>query len=87
MCGIGQGRSNISSAWISRARQVQSKVDVIFTTSYRAALATKTGTTLPVVVFNAGDPVATGLVNSLARSGGHLTGISDLAAELAPKRL
>lgn len=66
---------------------VAGKVDVIYAVNYRAALAAKNGTTLPVVVMSAGDPVATGLVDSLARPGGHLTGIGDLAAELAPKRL
>jgi putative ABC transport system substrate-binding protein len=66
---------------------VASKVDVIYALSHRVALTAKNGTTLPVVVFSAGDPVATGLVESLARPGGHLTGIADLAAELAPKRL
>ena len=66
---------------------VASKVEVILAISYPAALAAKNGTSLPVVVFSAGDPVATGLVDSLARPGGHLTGIADLAAELAPKRL
>jgi putative tryptophan/tyrosine transport system substrate-binding protein len=66
---------------------VASKVDVIYAVSYRAALAAKVGTTLPVVVVSAGDPVATGLVDSLAQPGGHLTGIADIAAELAPKRL
>src|SRR5262249_47820893 len=54
---------------------------------YPAALAAKKGTTLPVVVYSAGDPVATGLVESLARPGGNLTGISDLTVELSPKRL
>jgi len=66
---------------------IASKVDVIFAINHRVALAAKNGTTLPVVVFSAGDPVATGLVESLARPGGHMTGIADLAAELAPKRL
>ena len=66
---------------------VASKVDVIYAVGYPAALVAKNGTTLPVVVVSAGDPVATGLVDSLARPGGHLTGIGDLAAELAPKRL
>ena len=66
---------------------VASKVDVIFAVSYRVALVAKKETTIPVVVFSAGDPVATGLVDSLARPGGHMTGIADLAAELAPKRL
>jgi len=66
---------------------VASKVDVIVTSGYPAALAAKQGTTLPVVVINAGDPVGTGLANSLARPGGHLTGISDVSAEVTPKRL
>jgi putative tryptophan/tyrosine transport system substrate-binding protein len=50
-------------------------------------LIAKKGTTLPVVVFAAGDPVAAGLVDSLARPGGNLTGISDVAAELSAKRM
>ncbi len=66
---------------------VASKVDVIVTTGYPAALAAKQGTTLPVVAFAAGDPVGTGLVASLARPGGNLTGISDVSAEVTPKRL
>ena len=64
-----------------------SKVDVIVTITYPAALAAKQGTTLPVVAFGAGDPVGTGLVESLARPGGHLTGISDVSADLTPKRM
>jgi putative tryptophan/tyrosine transport system substrate-binding protein len=63
-------------------------VDVIVTFSYPAAVAAKEGAgDLPVVVIGSGDPVGSGLVVSLARPGGHLTGISDVAAELAPKRL
>jgi putative tryptophan/tyrosine transport system substrate-binding protein len=50
-------------------------------------LAAKQGTTLPVVAYSAGDPVGTGLADSLARPGGHLTGISDVSAEVTPKRL
>lgn len=37
--------------------------------------------------FTAGDPVGTGLVDSLARPGGHITGISDVSAEMTPKRM
>jgi len=66
---------------------VASQVDVIATTGYPTALAAKQGTTLPVVAVNAGDPVGTGLVNSLARPDGNLTGISDVSAEVTPKRL
>jgi ABC-type uncharacterized transport system substrate-binding protein len=62
------------------------KVDVVFALGYPAALALK-GTTLPVVSYTTGDPVGTGLVESLARPGGNITGISDVSAEVTPKRL
>jgi putative tryptophan/tyrosine transport system substrate-binding protein len=67
---------------------VASKVDVIVTTSYPAALAAKQGSgAVPVVAVNTGDPLGTRLIDSLARPGGNMTGVSDVAAELAPKRL
>jgi putative tryptophan/tyrosine transport system substrate-binding protein len=69
------------------AELAASKVDLIVTSGYPAALAAKNGTSLPVVAINAGDPVGTGLVPSLARPGGNLTGISDVSAEVTPKRL
>jgi putative ABC transport system substrate-binding protein len=68
---------------------VASNVDVILTFSFPAALAAKNATTtIPIVSTEAGgDPVETGLVKSLSRPGGNLTGVSDMAIELAPKRL
>ena len=69
------------------AELVASKVEVIIALGYQPALAAKQGTTVPVVVFSAGDPVATGLADGLARPGGHVTGISDVSAEVTPKRL
>jgi ABC-type uncharacterized transport system substrate-binding protein len=64
------------------------KVDVIITFGYPAALAAKTiATELPVVCSGAGDPVATGLAQSLAHPGGNLTGVTELATELSAKRL
>src|SRR4051794_3860681 len=70
------------------AELLASKVDVIVAFSYRVAAAAKEGTsTVPTVIFSAGDPVKTHLVASLNRPGGNITGISDVAAELAPKRL
>ena len=70
------------------AELVAAKVDVIVTFSYPAAAAAKEGTgTISTVIFGGGDPVKTHLVASLNRPGGNVTGISDVAAELAPKRL
>jgi ABC transporter substrate binding protein len=57
-----------------------SKVDVVFALGYPAALAMK-GTAIPVVSYTTGDPVGTGLVESLARPGGNITGISDVSAK------
>jgi putative ABC transport system substrate-binding protein len=63
-------------------------VEVIVALGYPAALAAKQRSGMvPVVVIGAGDPVATGLVASLARPGGNVTGITEVAAELSAKRL
>ena len=67
---------------------VASKVDVIVTIGFPAAVAAKQRTpTVPIVVIQAGDPVASGLVASFARPGGNITGISEVANELSAKRL
>jgi len=70
------------------AELVGLKVDVIVTVSWPAAVAAKNATaTIPVVIVGAGDPVGTGLVKSLARPGGNVTGLGDLDTELSAKRL
>jgi ABC-type uncharacterized transport system substrate-binding protein len=64
------------------------KVDVIFAASTPAGLEAKNATsTIPIVFFSGGDPVKDGLIASLARPGGNLTGFSNLTSELNPKRL
>ena len=64
------------------------KVDVIVTRGTPAAIAAKNATsTVPVVMAASGDPVGTGLVTSLSRPGGNITGLSAIVGELAPKRL
>ncbi len=66
---------------------VDRKVDVIVTQGgYSSSLAAKKGTsTIPIVFHSTSDPVATGLVASLARPGGNLTGVSLQGVELMPK--
>ena len=67
---------------------VRLKADVIVTASTISALAAKNATrTIPIVFYSAGDPVATGLVDSLARPGGNITGFTVISALLAGKRL
>jgi putative ABC transport system substrate-binding protein len=67
---------------------VRLKVDLIVAVATPAALAAKNATTtIPILIVGAGDPVATGLVASLARPGGNVTGFSTLGPELNTKRL
>jgi putative ABC transport system substrate-binding protein len=67
---------------------VRLKMDVLVTASGVEALATKNATrTIPIVCLNLGDAVASGLVESLARPGGNITGLTSISAELAGKRL
>jgi putative ABC transport system substrate-binding protein len=70
------------------AELVGSDVDLLVTTGAPAAEAAKKATsTIPIVFIAPGDAAATGLVTSLARPGGNMTGISDPATELSAKRL
>ena len=67
---------------------VRLKVDLIVVTGTPPALAAKRATTtIPIVMASAGDPVGAGLVASLARPGGNVTGLSSLSPELNTKRL
>ena len=67
---------------------IRLKVDLIVVIGVQSALAAKKGTTtIPIVFASAPDPVGLGLVASLARPGGNVTGLSNLAPELNTKRL
>lgn len=67
---------------------VRQKVDIIVTLTLTVALAAKRATsTIPIVMAAAADPLGSGIVASLARPGGNVTGMSTLSTDLAGKRL
>lgn len=67
---------------------VRMKVDVIVTASTPGVLAAKNASsTIPIVMASSGDPVASGLVASLARPGGNVTGLTQMSQPLGGKRL
>ena len=81
-----QGRTDQLAAVASDL--VHHKVDIIFAPQTIAAMAAKNATSkIPIVFAAAPDPVGSGLVASLARPGGNLTGMSSIATELNAKRL
>jgi putative ABC transport system substrate-binding protein len=70
------------------AELIASKVDVIVTAGTPASLAVRDATSsVPLVMIAVGDPVATGLVASLGRPGGNITGLTSISAEMEGKRL
>jgi putative ABC transport system substrate-binding protein len=80
-----EGRYDRLSALASEL--VDRKVDVIAAFAPPSARAAKSATSTIPIVFGSGDPVGEGLVASLARPGGNLTGVSLLTVELMAKRL
>jgi putative ABC transport system substrate-binding protein len=83
--GEGKGIKNLPAL---AAELVRLPVDVIVVNDTPAALAAKKLTSaIPIVMTNAGDPVGVGLVASLARPGGNVTGLSSLGRDLNSKRL
>jgi putative tryptophan/tyrosine transport system substrate-binding protein len=70
------------------AEFVRSKVDVIFTSGTPPTVAAKRATSeIPIVFAPAGDPLPSGLVASLARPGGNITGLSNQTADIGGKRV
>src|SRR6478735_9775302 len=67
---------------------VRKRVSVIAATSTPANLVAKSLTTsIPIVFTTGGDPVQLGLVASLSRPGGNVTGVTQMTGEVAPKRV
>ena len=82
----GEGQASRLAALAAELATI--KVDVIVAAAATAAKAAKEATgTIPVVIIDPGDPVGTGLVRSLARPGGNITGVTSIAPDLAAKRL
>jgi putative ABC transport system substrate-binding protein len=69
------------------AELVAAKADIIVTRSTPAALAAKKAGSIPVVMASSADPVAYGVVASLAHPGGNVTGLCTMVSDLAAKRL
>lgn len=84
-----QAANGVGERFAALAAQcVASRADVIVATTTPAAQAAKKATnTIPIVMHPLGDPVGTGLVKSLARPGGNVTGLSFMAPGIAAKRL
>jgi putative ABC transport system substrate-binding protein len=80
--GLGQRVAEIAAEF------VRLKVDVIVTAGTEPVITVKRVTSaIPIVFASAGDPVGTGLVASLARPGGNVTGLSNQSPDIASKRL
>ena len=70
------------------AEAVSRKVDVIVTEGTPAAIAAREGTrTIPIVTATIGDPIAVGVVSSVAHPGGNVTGLTSMSPEIDAKRL
>src|SRR5262245_24120506 len=81
-------KGSSSGSRLFRPNWLRSKLMLPWATGTPHALAAMQGTrTLPIIFVGAGDPVTDGLVTSLARPGGNVTGLSNLAPELVGKRL
>jgi putative tryptophan/tyrosine transport system substrate-binding protein len=86
--GVRFTQGNHARLPIAAHELVRYGVDLLFVTSAQPAQAAQQATTqIPIVFASVEDPVGLGLVQSFARPGGNLTGVTNLTLELGPKRL
>jgi len=86
--GVRFTQGNLTELPAAARELVQHGVDLLFTVGVTATKAVQGATQkIPIVFVNVDDPVAFGLVQSYARPGGNLTGVTDLGLQLGPKRL
>ena len=82
------GNGDLGQLQTLAADLINARVDIIVTGGSEAALAAKQATSsIPIVMATGADPVALGLVASLGRPGGNVTGVTSIQSELAAKRL
>jgi ABC-type uncharacterized transport system substrate-binding protein len=81
-----EGKSDRIPSFVAEFKQL--KVDVLVVTNPPSIRTAKEATkTIPIVMVSSADPVATGIIDSLARPGGNITGLTRLTRELSGKRL
>lgn len=86
--GVRFTQGRVSALPVAARQLVQYGVDLIIADSDESALAAQQATyRIPIVFTSVADPMGLGLIESFARPGGNITGVSDLELELAPKRL
>jgi putative ABC transport system substrate-binding protein len=86
--GVRFTQGDISALPAAARELVQHAVDLIFASEDLSAKAAQMATKrVPIVFAGVGDPLGAGLIQSFARPGGNITGVTDLALDLAPKRL
>jgi putative ABC transport system substrate-binding protein len=86
--GVRFTQGNLAELPSAARELVQHGVDLIFTSGVNVAKAAQGATqSIPIVFTDVDDPVAFGLVQSYARPGRNLTGVTDLGIQLGPKRL
>jgi putative tryptophan/tyrosine transport system substrate-binding protein len=86
--GVRFTQGDVAALSTAARELVQQGVDIIFTNNPSPAKAAQAATTrIPIVFYGAGDPVGLGLVQSFARPGGNITGVTDLDLQLDTKRL
>jgi ABC-type uncharacterized transport system substrate-binding protein len=86
--GVRFTQGDLAALPVAARELVQGRVDLLVADSDHAAKAAQLATSrIPIVFMGVGDPMGMGLIQSFARPGGNLTGVTTLNLELAPKRL
>ena len=86
--GYIEGQNIVVEQSVKAAELLQHKVDIIVVFGTRTALDAKNATsTIPIVMMSSANPIQNGLIASLARPGGNVTGMTSLSGELGGKRL